>query len=144
MNRKRLLVFAAVLAVGVALAVYFEPTRCVRGWLWGEAFFDARPTSFWAAEIEQWEYTFTVTTSKERYERYDRRSSWPRWVEGIMPAREAEWPHILDGDANGLLVLHDLGDHPSHEVRDWARIGLERIHRDKKRGPYKTIAFRDE
>lgn len=33
--------------VGVAIAVYFEPTRCVRGWLWGEAFFDGRPTSWW-------------------------------------------------------------------------------------------------
>lgn len=36
-----------VALLGVALAVYFEPTRCVRGWLWGEAFFDGRPTSYW-------------------------------------------------------------------------------------------------
>lgn len=32
---------------GAALAVYFEPTHCVRGWLWGEAFFDGRPSSYW-------------------------------------------------------------------------------------------------
>jgi hypothetical protein len=36
---------------GVMLAVYFEPTRCVRGWLWGEAFFDGRPTSYWRSIV---------------------------------------------------------------------------------------------
>ena len=33
--------------VGVALAIYFEPTHCVRGWLQGEALFEGRPTSYW-------------------------------------------------------------------------------------------------
>ena len=42
-RRRTWLVLAALSCV--ALAVYFEPTRCVRGWLWGEAFFDGRPTS---------------------------------------------------------------------------------------------------
>jgi hypothetical protein len=36
-----------VALTSVALAVYFEPSHCVRGWLWGEAFFDGRPTSYW-------------------------------------------------------------------------------------------------
>jgi hypothetical protein len=38
--------------VGVALTVYFEPSHCVRGWLWGEAFFDGRPTSYWRGVVE--------------------------------------------------------------------------------------------
>ena len=44
-SRRRWLLLIAL--VGVALSVYFEPTHCVRGWLWGEAFFDGRPTSWW-------------------------------------------------------------------------------------------------
>ena len=41
----------SALFTGVLLAVYFEPTHCVRGWLWGEAFFDGRPTSYWRLAI---------------------------------------------------------------------------------------------
>src|SRR5215475_11766171 len=36
---------------GVLLAVYFEPTYCVRGWLRGEAFYDGRPTSYWRTVV---------------------------------------------------------------------------------------------
>jgi hypothetical protein len=39
--------------IGIALAVYFEPSHCVRGWLWGEAFYDGRPTSWWRGVIER-------------------------------------------------------------------------------------------
>ncbi len=39
--------FAFLALIGVALTAYFEPSHCVRGWLWGEAFFDGRPTSYW-------------------------------------------------------------------------------------------------
>jgi hypothetical protein len=42
-----------IAVVGVALAAYFEPTRCVRGWLCGEAFFDGRPTSYWRGVVER-------------------------------------------------------------------------------------------
>src|SRR6266571_4462620 len=38
----------------VLVVVYFEPTYCVRGKLWGEAFFEGRPTSYWRAELAQW------------------------------------------------------------------------------------------
>jgi hypothetical protein len=36
------------------LAAYFEPTHCVRGWLWGKAFFDGRPTSYWRIRCDEW------------------------------------------------------------------------------------------
>ncbi len=44
----------SIALLGVALAVYFEPTHCVRGWLWGEAFFDGRPTSYWRDRSDEW------------------------------------------------------------------------------------------
>src|SRR5262245_13052199 len=50
----RLLVcgFEGLIVLGV---VYFEPTCCVRGTLWGEAFFEGRPTTYWRSELEHWE-----------------------------------------------------------------------------------------
>ena len=40
-------------AAGCLLAaVHWEPTLCVRGWLYGEAFYDNRPTSYWRSVIE--------------------------------------------------------------------------------------------
>src|SRR5205814_525263 len=52
MRRRR--TYALLFAlIGVAAAGYFEPTHCVRGWLWGEAFFDGRPTSYWRGVIER-------------------------------------------------------------------------------------------
>src|SRR5436309_3374307 len=52
--RKRFRTWFGIIALlGVALAIYFEPTHCVRGWLWGEAFFDGRPTSYWRGVVER-------------------------------------------------------------------------------------------
>jgi hypothetical protein len=53
---------------------------------------------------------------------------------GLLPP--PKWPGLLDGDRDGLAVLHALSDHPSAEVRDWARIGLERLD-NAERGPVK-------
>jgi hypothetical protein len=47
MKRRMTLLCAGMAIVFVLLAVYFEPSHSVRGWLWGEAFFDGRPTSYW-------------------------------------------------------------------------------------------------
>jgi hypothetical protein len=51
---KRCRIWLSLLALGVALAVYFEPSHCVRGWLWGEAFYDGRPTSYWRPHCDEW------------------------------------------------------------------------------------------
>ena len=48
---RRFLVVAAV--IGLLLGVYFEPTHWVRGWLWSEASFDGRPTSYWRTHVVQ-------------------------------------------------------------------------------------------
>ena len=51
-NRRRTW-FVLFLLSGILLAAYFEPTRCVRGWLNGEAFFEGRPTSWWRGILER-------------------------------------------------------------------------------------------
>ena len=50
MKRKKL--WLSLLLVVALLAAWFEPTRCVRGVLRGEPFYDGRPASWWAAEWE--------------------------------------------------------------------------------------------
>ena len=52
-KRRRIWLMLVALSC-VAIAGSFEPTRCVRGWLWGEAFFDGRPTSYWRGRIDHW------------------------------------------------------------------------------------------
>jgi hypothetical protein len=127
---------AAALLLGALVAVYFEPTRCVRGWLWGEAFFDGRPTSLWADEIEQWDPTISFGNLGGPHEMYARRPRYPDWLRRFLTEPEPQWPRLLDGDPDGLLVLEELRQHPSENVRDWAEIGIERINNDE-RGPQK-------
>src|SRR5207247_8450134 len=45
---------AEILAILAAFAVWLEPTRVVWGWLRGEAFYQGRPTSWWAEELSCW------------------------------------------------------------------------------------------
>jgi hypothetical protein len=143
LNVKRRLVLLLIGLSGLALA-YLDPTRCVHGWLRGEAFYDGRPTSYWAAEIQKWEFEIAVCNCLDSWtEGFSRRSPWPPWLERIFPMPRAEWPRLLDGDAAGLLVLQELCGDPDGEVRDWARIGLERIQNDE-RGPHKIHTGLDE
>ncbi len=128
--RRRTLVAAALLAI--VCAIVFEAlTHVGRGWLEGEPFYRGRPASYWAAEIECW-----TSTDPDwlRIQTYVRRPASPRWLGGLLP--QPQWPGLLDGDRDGLAVLQALSNHPSAEVRDWARIGIERLD-NAERGPVK-------
>ena len=127
---RRLLIAAALLAL-VAGAFYESVTRVGRGWLSGEPFHEGRPASYWADEIERWE----TKEADWGTQSYVRRATAPRWIARMLP--EPRWPMLLDGDPNGLAVLETLRDHPSANVQDWARIGIERLDNDE-RGPIKT------
>ncbi len=140
MLRRRRTWFLLIALIGVALAVYFEPSHCVRGWLRGEAFYDGRPTSYWAAEIEQWDYSASGE-SNAMTETWSRRPPWPRWLERFLP--KAEWPRLLDGDADALQVLQELCDYPSAHVRYSARMGIGRMD-NCERGPSRYWGFPDQ
>ena len=135
MKKWPLLLAGTIEALLVFSAVYFEPSFCVRGRLHGEAFYDGRPTSYWAGEIERWQSASTIC----EVENYERRSAWPRFLRGHVPEPTAAWPRLLDGAADGLPVLRELQAHPSATVRDWARVGIERINNDE-RGPTEDVA----
>lgn len=55
MKPRRLIRISVLLAILTVLAVWLEPTRLVWGWLRGEAFYQGRPTSYWAERIRPWE-----------------------------------------------------------------------------------------
>jgi hypothetical protein len=145
MCKRRRIWFALIALVGVALAAYFEPTNCVRGWLRGEAFYDGRPTSYWAAEIQRWDTLFEVAggAPHDQYCKYSRRHGWPRWLEYSLPA--PEWPKLLDGDPDGLPVLLELADHPDWNVQEWVRVGMRRIQHPGKedKGPWRYCGIPD-
>lgn len=127
---RRIAIAAAV--VGLVGGVFFEAvTRVIRGRLAGEPFYEGRPASYWASEIERWE---TQDPDWRTIQNYTRCPPWPRWLEPVIP--EPAWPALLDGDRAALPVLQALLEHPSGDIQDWARIGIERLDNDE-RGPYK-------
>ncbi len=127
---RRSLILAALLAA--AYGIFYEAvTRVGRGWLVGEPFYEGRPASYWSGEIEQWE---TNDPEWRTARMYTRPSRLPRWMQVFLP--EPQWPRLLDGDPDGREVLEWLSKHPSEDIRDWARIGIERIENDE-RGPHK-------
>lgn len=132
-----------VVVVGVALAVYFEPSHCVRGWLWGEAFYDGRPTSYWGAELEHWHVDYGEGGGGGFSENYARRSMVPPWIERLLPKREAEWPGLLDGDPEAIFVLQALRSHPFGHVSWLAQVGIDRIHTGE-RGPWHYWSLPDQ
>lgn len=57
--RKRVLIFAGILeALVVLLFLWGEPTYRVRGVIFGEAFYDGRPTSYWRQRIDRWMHQY--------------------------------------------------------------------------------------
>jgi len=119
-----------MLIATASVGVFEFTTHIGRGRLFGDPFYEGRPVSYWADEIERWESQNASWETKT----YERRPIWPRWFDRMLPA--PTWPRLLDGDPAGLPVLEALRKHPSNEVQDWARIGIERIDNDE-RGPYK-------
>jgi hypothetical protein len=56
MTKRRAFRWSLILVILAAFAVWLEPTRVVWGWLRGEAFYQGRPTSWWAEELRPWRF----------------------------------------------------------------------------------------
>jgi hypothetical protein len=121
-----------------AFALWLEPTRVVWGWLRGEAFYQGRPTSWWASELERWDcqVAFASFLGPEgekgcrRIERFYRKNTefeqrWKRWFN--IEETNAPAPGVLTGDPAAEAVLLALAEHPSEHVQDLASRGLLRL-----------------
>jgi hypothetical protein len=136
---------AALEALGVLLAIYFEPTYRLRGKLWGEAFFDGKPTSWWRQELERWEVKNVLGKEWRGWNvhLFHRNSTWfeefrERWFPAQEPdlgfhQKKVQWaliwleargPRLLY-DEDGIPVLRELLDDPSPKIRLFAQIGLK-------------------
>src|SRR5262245_44476711 len=130
MNRGCCVVISTLEALALLLAVYFEPSHGVRGTLWGEAFFEGKPTSWWRRELADWKvqqsspYAFPRVKYAKAY-----RESWSDWVnrhrlkstQGIVVVPIAatllsEGPPLIYGGESAAPVLRELLDDPSPEI----------------------------
>lgn len=149
MHRHRLILLACIEALIVLVVIYFEPTYGVRGKLWGEAFYDGRPTSYWRCELGRWQAIqmkfprFTgmndTLVGESNFYSFSRE---PGWLESQLDARfpkspkhltieslirdliQSEGPKILWDEA-ASPVLHELLGDSSPHIRRLARIGLK-------------------
>jgi len=111
MTKRRLLRWSLILVILAAFAVWLEPTRVVWGWLRGEAFYQGRPTSWWAAEIGRWHFcgkgwwNWREETSESWRLAY-KYNAVEDWVDlwHIRPV----FPAILNDESRAHSVLADL------------------------------------
>src|SRR5438270_562311 len=115
--RKRRVIFIltglGVLVLG--LAAWFEPSRAVHGWLHGEAFYLGRPTSYWAAELEDWDmleyHALDMNHVCRHHVKISRREPglftelWHK-----LSGQSADSPPLLAGDPAAEPVLRELCD----------------------------------
>jgi hypothetical protein len=134
-KRRRIWLLSLAALCAVALAVYFEPSHCVRGWLWGEAFFDGRPTSYWRAELQCYDTWIAQAWplidppppallvrvySREPGRLVLLRESWT----GNKGTRHVSAPPLLNDDPLAIPVLQELLADPSPKIRLFAQVGL--------------------
>jgi len=134
MSKRRLIRWSLILAILAAFAVWLEPTRVVWGWLRGEAFYQARPTSYWRLEFDRWHMTVGYgrdpTGKEHRQEHWIRDQGWlAAWLNDDE-GRECPWPNptVERIDAEALPVLQELvGDSPHSRVQNLANYWIKRI-----------------
>lgn len=115
-----------VLACMAVLAIFSLPPVYWRviGWVKGEAFFQGRPTSYWAARVkDSWE---------EIGFDYPRKRSWPVYLKGAVglevynPGANAE---VAKGDPDAIPVLCELAGDSDPRVVTSAASGLGKSSR---------------
>jgi hypothetical protein len=153
-TKRRLLRWSLILVALAAFAIWLEPTRVVWGWLRGEAFYQGRPTSYWAAELAHWDmpvhpppkdwgswrlqiwisHAFSPTSApiEERFKQF---RDWLLPPNEEVQSRTAEefvisclrGPPLLSGDAAARPVLEQLAQHRDSKIRAMAEYGLARV-----------------
>src|SRR5262245_18383477 len=164
MTKRRLLRWSLLLLIFAAFAVWLEPTRVVWGWLRGEAFYQGRPTSWWAGQIRPWILTDNTADDltrqcKSLFDRifamrdnqqtsnlrefevvyldidlFPQPSPFRDWIAKRVSMPRPTWPRALDGDSAAEAVLQELQTYDEPLLRGMARIGIERL-KSSVRGP---------
>ena len=130
MKRWLRVLIAACEVLVVLLAVYVEPSQCVRGKLQGEAFFEGKPTSWWRRELTQWHVIRIQWSGGPNCIYWRSPSRWEEWS-GSLWGKDATRiagggrPALLQGSTDALPVLRELRNDPSPEIRELVEIAFE-------------------
>lgn len=134
--KRRWLIRLGVVAILAGFVVWLEPTRIVWGWLRGEAFYQNRPTTWWADELGHWDYYVQYAMGMHdghkvcheiiHYVRRDSRMEawWKSWFSKDEPPPP---PNLFMGDDAAEPVLRELAEHPSEQVRKVVEHALNRL-----------------
>jgi hypothetical protein len=104
-----------VALTGVALAVYFEPSHCVRGWLWREAFFDGRPTSYWRGVIQS-----DMHMDPDTYFKNQPPNWWARCKNRVGFRPDTDGSARLIEDQSAACVLQEITGDPDTKISGFA------------------------
>ena len=125
MPKRRIVLILMGLAALAGVMFWLHQTRLAVGWLRGEAFYQGRPTSYWAAELEDWDMMEYHALGEGRVCRHvvtiSRREPglftelWQK-----LSGQGEDRPPLFSGDPAAEPVLRELCDSPSEEVRAMA------------------------
>jgi hypothetical protein len=146
MTKSRLMRWSLILVTLAAFAVWLEPTRVAWGWLRGEAFYQGRPTSYWAEQIRPWKsiniravivsrQPGTQVHAKVGMTIQPESSAFRKWLSRWVELPEPAWPSVLDGYVDAEAVLNELNASADANVRQWAHVGLQRLGQSHETGP---------
>ena len=148
MTKRRFVRWSLIFVIMAAFAVWLEPTRVVWGWLCGEAFYQGRPTSWWANQIEGLELSIAEWEDFEDGEMPVFVSFRPKPDDGFLRSligrflkpSSSDWPKVLDGHVDSGPVLEQLMCSSSDVMREWAAIETQRIMTGEN-GPTILVKF---
>jgi hypothetical protein len=113
----------------------------VIGWIKGEAFYEGRPTSYWAHEMQQWGPPCYAVSTMGGAITYRSDPFWfpqPSWWDqlreqlgGPPPVAISSQPLLVDArDPTAIPVLIELLEHPDNDIRLIAVYALGQIGPD--------------
>jgi len=114
--KKRWPIAVVLILLLAALVVWLEPTRVVWGTLRGEAFYQGRPTSYWARAVERWHDACERCLFGSAYTSLADQALTLVGLDDPMPPR----PAVLEHDPACVPVLVELLDSERPAVRYFA------------------------
>jgi hypothetical protein len=139
MRKRWLLTLTVVLGFAV-LSCWVHHSRILVGWLRGEAFYRAHPTSYWQRELLACTEGFPVQTVESEIEGitfthirrcWFRRPFYVDFAPQSWRQHLVVVPPLLNGDPAAEEVLEELRNDPSIDVRAMAEDALGNLHNQK-------------
>ena len=135
MKRAHQIWIVAVEVVIVLSCIYHEPSYQVRGVLWGEAFFNGRPTSYWRSRFLQWDFLIADNGAVFLGER--KHSLFEKLRMQLQPQGRIDEIHLFPsvyffGNEDEVDVLKELATDSNPRIRQFALEALSACGKPKE------------